>query len=151
MEKEDHRKEYVLEDFGYIWKGFLREVPWTFGQVTSKMDDTRPYPLPAETGNSHNINLLQLKPFFWLILIAMLGLQVIRSIHIQVLENENGICDSNFSECKVSIIVSCSYVMKYRVNVPSFSVAGTPNSRAQVFKLMQMAYIEFHQHSLKIL
>ena len=44
MEKEDRRKEYVLEDFGYVWKGFLREVPWTFGQVTSKMDDTRPYP-----------------------------------------------------------------------------------------------------------
>jgi len=35
MEKDEQRNEYVLEDFGYIWKGVsgqLDQVPWTFGQ-----------------------------------------------------------------------------------------------------------------------
>jgi len=36
MENDEHRKEYVLEDFGYIWKGVSGDVspsPWAFDQV----------------------------------------------------------------------------------------------------------------------
>lgn len=36
MENDAHRNEYVMEDFGYIWKGVSgqeEKSPWTFGQV----------------------------------------------------------------------------------------------------------------------
>ena len=36
MENDEHRDEYVMEDFGYIWKGvsgWTEKIPWTFGQV----------------------------------------------------------------------------------------------------------------------
>ena len=36
MESDEHRKEYVLEDFGFIWKGVSTDVspsPWAFDQV----------------------------------------------------------------------------------------------------------------------
>ena len=38
MENDEHRNEYVLEDYGYIWKGtsdWPEKTPWNFGQVKS--------------------------------------------------------------------------------------------------------------------
>ncbi|KAL9985106.1 hypothetical protein ACROYT_G007472 [Oculina patagonica] len=35
MDNDEHRNEYVMEDFGYIWKGVSGQeesIPWTFGQ-----------------------------------------------------------------------------------------------------------------------
>ena len=36
MENDEYRNEYVMEDFGYIWKGISHRPeknPWNFGQV----------------------------------------------------------------------------------------------------------------------
>lgn len=36
MENDEQRNEYVMEDFGYIWRGISyrpEKNPWNFGQV----------------------------------------------------------------------------------------------------------------------
>ena len=36
MENNEHHNEYVMEDFGYIWRGIsgqFKKIPWAFGQV----------------------------------------------------------------------------------------------------------------------
>lgn len=38
MENNEHHNEYVMEDFGYIWRGIsgqFKKIPWAFGQVTT--------------------------------------------------------------------------------------------------------------------